>query len=106
MTPRDEIELVRAVERLTLACQEHGILPKPSIPEKEPDVEKAPCTVTDRPTLMSPLGQQPRWSQAGVDITCPHCQKVQHYRINFVGMGWYTVVCCGHKLSIDVRWER
>lgn len=106
MTPREELDLVRAVERLTLACMEHGIIPKPPVPEKEPDAEKAPCTVTDTPILMSPLGQQPRWSQAGVDVT--HCQKKQSYRIHFAGMGYYTVVCqlCKKKLAVDVRWER
>jgi hypothetical protein len=103
MNLMEEIQLLRRVEKLESLAMDHGWLEKPPVPEKEPDAEKAPCTVTDRPTLMSPLGQQPRWSQAGVDVT--HCQKLQHYRINFVGLGFYTVVCqlCRHKLAVDVR---
>jgi hypothetical protein len=106
MNLMEEIQLLRRVEKLESLAMDHGWIEKPPVPEKEPDAERTPCAVMDTPILMSPLGQQPRWSQAGVDVT--HCQKLQHYRINFAGMGFYTVVCgsCGRKLAVDVRWER
>jgi len=106
MNLMEEIQLLRRVEKLESLAMEHGWIEKPTVPEKEPDAERVPCTVTDTPILMSPLGQQPRWSQAGVDVI--HCQKLQSYRINFAGMGYYTFVCqlCKKKLAVDVRWER
>lgn len=102
MTPREELELFRKVERLEEAMMVGGLIPRPVVPEKVTP-ERVLCTVISESVRF--WGENKKYTPCCVRFS--HCGHDQDVTLNnFTGFGDYTAVCmdCKKQVVMDVRW--
>jgi hypothetical protein len=103
MTPREELELFRKVERLEEAMMIAGLIPRPAVPEKVTP-ERILCTVISESVRF--WGENKKFTPCCIRFT--HCGLEQDVTLNsFSGFGDYMFRCgeCKKQLVTDVRWQ-
>ena len=103
MTPREELELFRKVERIEEAMMVAGLLPRPVVPEKVTP-ERVLCTIISESVKF--WGENKKFTPCCLRFT--HCGIAQDVTLNaFIGFGDYVFQCaeCRKYVVADVRWE-
>jgi hypothetical protein len=102
MTPREELELFRKVERLEEAMMVAGLIPRPVIQEKVMP-ERVICTIISESVTL--WGENKKFTPCCLRFT--HCGLEQDVTSNaFTGFGDYIFKCsvCLKPVVTDVRW--
>jgi hypothetical protein len=103
MTPREELELFRKVERLEEAMMVANLIPRPVVPEKVAP-ERVLCTIISESVRF--WGENKRFTPCCIRFT--HCGLEQDVTLNtFSGFGDYVFQCgeCKKQVVTDVRWQ-